>query len=139
MCCFMSSFRGTKTLVALREAPGVSWLGCRQMEKRIFFSGSAKKYWDELCTAEAEVSFELFCLHCASDKVIWLLVFLVWCLLSPLYASPQSILTEIKDAVFERKVLKICFQWKTEQCEEKVWHLKGNFQQVWKSDMQITL
>lgn len=109
MCCFMSSFRGTKTLVALREAPGVSWLGCRQMEKRIFFSGSAKKYWDELCTAEAEVSFELFCLHCASDKVIWLLVFLVWCLLSPLYASPQSILTEIKDAVFERKVLKICF------------------------------
>lgn len=91
MCCYMSSSRATKTLVALRDAPGVSWLGCRQMEKRIFFSSRAKKYWDELCISEAGIYFELFCLHCALDKVIWLLVFLAWYLLPALYSRPQSI------------------------------------------------
>lgn len=36
MYCFMSSSRGTNTLGTLGEVPG-AWLGCRQMEKRIFF------------------------------------------------------------------------------------------------------
>lgn len=65
--------------------------GAQADGKKNLFSGSAKKYWDELCTSEAQVYFELFCLHCALDKVIWLLVFLAWCLLSTLYSRPQSI------------------------------------------------
>lgn len=42
VCCYMSSSRATKTLVALRDAPGVSWLGRRQMEKWIFFPAVQK-------------------------------------------------------------------------------------------------
>lgn len=62
----------------------------RWKRESVFF-GNAKKYYDELHTSKAGVSFELFCLQCASDKVIWLLVFLARCLLSTPCARPHSI------------------------------------------------
>lgn len=65
--------------------------GAQADGKMNLFSSRAKKYWDELCISEAGIYFELFCLHCALDKVIWLLVFLAWYLLPALYSRPQSI------------------------------------------------
>lgn len=58
--------------------------------ENLFFS-NAQKYCDELCTSKAGVSFGLFGLQYASDKAIWLLVFLAWCLLFTPYARPQSV------------------------------------------------
>lgn len=105
--------------------------------KKNSFPGNAKKYWDELCTSEAWVSYFVCTVH--QTKRFGCLFF--WRSACSLLFIPglSPFLSKSKDAVSERKVLKMCFQWKTEQCEEEVWYLKGSFQQVCKSDMQITV
>lgn len=96
MCCFMSSCRGTKTVVTLRGSPwsfvAVVQTGGKRENLFVLFVCflKQKQYCDELCASKAGVSFELFCLQCASDEVIWLLIFLALCLLSLLYARPHS-------------------------------------------------